>query len=189
MNARLIYRHLDSIPKSCCWRRQCVSFSTVTDRQEAMRILSLTQTFSSKELRDSYFHKAKSCHPDSAQKNISQDELTSRFLQITEAYEFLQKYKKESNGGEVDIDLNFISKSEEQYYREACRESLGLDAETVEESKRCPLFREWLKGRSDAAFHWNSFFMKHGGLAPMLKTRHNVLSMGPNDGRRRRKRK
>lgn len=185
MYARLMYRHTPSIAQSCCLRK----FSNVIDKHEAMRILSLTQSFSPKDLRDSYFHKAKLCHPDSAQTNISQDELTSRFLQITEAYEFLQKYKKESIGMEDDIDLNFISKTEEQHYREACRESLGLDAETVEESKRCPLFREWLKGRSDAAFHWNAFFMKHGGLAPMLKTRHCVLSMGANDGRRRRKRK
>lgn len=180
MSICLLVRYIPSRAESCLLRQRRVLFSTVVDKYEAL---------SPKELRDSYFHKAKSCHPDSAQKNISQDELTSRFLQITEAYEFLQKYKKESNGLVDDIDLNFISKTDEQHYREACRESLGLDAETVEESKRCPLFREWLKGRSDAAFHWNAFFMKHGGLAPMLKTRYSVLGMGSNDGRRRRKRR
>lgn len=167
-----------------------LSFSTVADVHAALRILSLTHTFSPKELRDAYFQKAKLCHPDSAQSDLNRDLLVTRFLEITEAYELLQRHDKGGTSSrDAGNDLNFINKTEEQNYREACRESLGLDAETVEESKKCPLFREWLKGKTDSAFHWNTFFMKHGGLAPMLTGRKSVLGAGENDGRRRRKRK
>ena len=58
-----------------------------------------------------------------------------------------------------------------------------MDAEIVEESKRCPLFREWLKGRTVDAFLWNLFLMKHGGLAPMLR-RKKVLNLTEGNGKK-----
>lgn len=116
----------------------------------------------------------------------SSKELSERFLKITEAYEFLQKHNKV---GETTIDwTNIISKTDEQLYREACKKVLGLEAEVVEESKRCPLFRDWLKWNTDSAFHWNNFFMLNGGLAPM-SGKNKTLSVGTGEyeGIRRRK--
>merc|ERR1712238_146490 len=63
---------------------------------------------------------------------------------------------------------------------EACSQYLGVDAETVEESKKCVVFRDWLKGRTVLAFHWNFFLMSHGGLAPMLRQK-KTLSLTNGD--------
>ena len=155
--------------------------------------LSDNREFSSKDLRDAYFTASKLCHPD-LNKTKSQDELTDKFIQITEAYELLQRYnpkiKDISDDNLDDIDLShIITKTEEQMYRDACRECLGLEAETVEESKKCALFRDWLKGKTDAAFTWSNFFMNHGGLAPMLRRKKKLsLGVGDYDGARRRRR-
>ena len=158
----------------------------------ALRILQLQDkkyNYTTFDLRDAYFAAAKLCHPDSNKNaTLNQDELTMRFLQVTEAYELLQTNAKTNQKGNAKTtntdyknDNSFvIQKSEEEEYRTACREFLGLDAETVEESKRCPLFREWLKGNTDAVFHWNRFFMVNGGLAPMLN-RKPVLKLSDGD--------
>lgn len=104
--------------------------------------------------------------------------MTNKFHAITNAYELLQTHAKRTtcnttthkhDHDEYDHDDSIITKSEEEDYKQACIEFLGVDAEIVEESKRCPLFREWLKGRAVDAFLWNLFLMKHGGLAPMLR--------------------
>ena len=171
----------------------------------ALDLLNLKRGFSPRDLRDAYFSAAKKCHPDSqtVHTNIPVDgdakkkqELSNMFLEVSEAYDLLQtcSIDKEGvttgiNGKSSDIDgMELITKSEEQYFREACREYLGVDAETVEESKRCPIFREWLKGKSIDAFHWNLFLMKHGGLSPMLRReKTEKLSDGGNGCRRRRK--
>jgi len=155
----------------------------------ALDTLKLTQSdFSPKDLRDAYFTAAKLCHPD-LNKTKSNGDLTERFLEITEAYELLQKQKLNTSFDDEEINMtHIITKTEEQMYRDACRECLGLDADTVEESKRCPLFRNWLKGKTDAAFTWSNFFMSHGGLAPMLrKKKHLHIGAGHVVGGRRRR--
>mmetsp|Transcript_6839 Transcript_6839/g.8525 ORF Transcript_6839/g.8525 Transcript_6839/m.8525 type:complete len:235 (+) Transcript_6839:121-825(+) len=160
--------------------------STSISVNKALRLLQLQHNpdFTPNELRDAYFKSAKLCHPDSSSANRKGDDeaCTLQFLEITEAYELLGRRKGGANGvmdrnrndsganddySHTDDDF-IIHRSAEEQFRIACREHLGLDAETVEESKRCPLFREWLKGKTDASFHWNNFFMKNGGLAPML---------------------
>jgi hypothetical protein len=160
-------------------------FFSVTAALDTLRLKQ--SDFSPKDLRDAYFTAAKLCHPD-LNKTKSNGNLTERFLKITEAYELLQKRNTGFDDDEIDM-THIITKTEEQMYRDACRQCLGLDAETVEESKKCPLFRDWLKGQTDAAFTWSNFFMSHGGLAPMLRKK-KPLSIDVGDvvgGRRRRK--
>jgi hypothetical protein len=83
--------------------------------------------------------------------------------------------------------MDFITKTEEQYYREAVKETLGIDADVLEESKKCPMFRIWLKGGSHTAFHYNIFLMRHGGLAQMLPAK-KAEQISEGAVRRRRKR-
>jgi len=173
-----------------------VNFSADAAFNSAMSQLKLSDNlnFSNADLRNAYFTAAKLCHPD-LNKTKDSDELSSKFLKITEAYEYLQQHNatnplmKRRGAKEEDIDwTHYISKSEEQLYRDACQDILGLDAETVEESKKCSLFRDWLKGKTDAAFHWNNFFMLHGGLAPMLRNEKIINITSGEFGGRRRKR-
>jgi hypothetical protein len=173
--------------------QRSLQFSLLQNRafssRTALNTLKLphNKEFCPKDLRDAYFTAAKLCHPD-LNKTKSNDELTERFLKITEAYELLQKKNKTDSDEDEEIWSHIITKTEEQMYRDACRECLGLDAETVEESKRCPLFRDWLQGRTDAAFTWSNFFMSHGGLAPMLRKKKKLsIGMGDNTGGRRRR--
>lgn len=191
--------------------------SSVHNVHAALHLLDLREkNFSPKELRDAYFVAAKKCHPDahvrrtssdSKQTKKSEDELKAdlsiRFLEITEAYELLQKHpggtikrsskdrttSNASNTGADDVSIEFITKTEEQQFREACREYLGIDAEIVEESKRCPMFRIWLGGNTIDAFHWNLFLMKNGGLAPMLREKKVLHLDEGGDATRRRRRK
>jgi hypothetical protein len=177
----------------------------------ALKLLKLSQRksrYSPKELRDAYFTAAKYCHPDSSSAKINANEydeeekqkecLTNQFHAITEAYELLQNKKLEkthasspsSSSQDYDHDHDYITKSEEENFRQACQEFLGVDADIVEESKRCPLFREWLKGRTVDAFLWNLFLMRHGGLAPMLRRKKTFkLAEGHDKSRSTRRRK
>jgi len=186
---RQLYSNLNRFPLIILNQRlySSSSFNSAIDILK----LSHNRDFSTIDLRDAYFRAAKLCHPD-LNRTKTNDELTDRFLKITEAYELLQRLNPKFADGEEEeeIDLSHIvSKSEEQMYRDACRECLGLEAETVEESKRCPLFRNWLKGKTDAAFTWSNFFMSHGGLAPMLRKKKKLsLGAGEHDGGRRRRR-
>ena len=177
----------------------CNFFSTTTsinNTTTALDVLNLQQNphFSSFELRDAYFSAAKLCHPDANKnsnrsKNNHEEECTLKFLQITEAYEYLQnnrsvssntsRTRKKNHNHDDDI---IIHQSDEEQYRRSCRECLGLDAETVEESKKCPLFRQWLQGKTDAAFHWNRFLMVNGGLAPMLSQKHTIYKLSEGSG-------
>lgn len=167
--------------------------------QSAERLLGLTDSprYTARELRDAYFDAAKSCHPDStheakARKSLAPIDAARHFLEVTEAYELLRSGKNAS----FQSDASFVTKSEEQEFRDACKEWLGLDAETVEESKRCPLFRRWLQGGTDAACHWNNFFFLNGGLVPKLRPPAALIGEGGSSSsssagpgaRRRRKR-
>lgn len=119
-----------------------------------------------KELRHAYFEKAKECHPDVA----SSAELD--FLEITEAYEYLLQNKHHTSQDYI------VSLDEEETYRQACVDFLGIPAEIVEESKQNPMFRHWLGGNTDAAQHWRSFFAVHGGLALKLRPPAGFLEGG-----------
>lgn len=140
---------------------QSSSISTHTERTEALQILNLTsknvESLSARELRLAYLREAKKCHPDVSRnsESISHDD----FLRVTKAYEVLSS--------SATTDEPILTASEEHSYRQACLDLLGQPAEIVEESKKCPNFREWLKGKTDAAAHWRLFFMLYGGLAPM----------------------
>ncbi|GFH55290.1 hypothetical protein CTEN210_11766 [Chaetoceros tenuissimus] len=168
--------------------------ATRTQINSALRRLSLKQGFSMLELRDAYFEAAKRCHPDA---NQDDDEVKARssdlFLKVTEAYELLRKYPRGdlSNSSEIDEDeyyeKNIISKTEEQFYRDAVYETLGMRAEDLEESKKCAMFRIWLAGGSHTAFHFNLFLMRHGGLAPMLGKKKITALIG--EGKRRRRKR
>jgi hypothetical protein len=153
------------------------SFSTRTSMtvSSAMKMLGLSASdrISSKVLKDAYFQRAKECHPDSNHKFNSVEDATSHFVRLTDAYEFLTNCSVSNSAEDLGIN-NIIPISEEEDYRRACMSSLGLTAEAVEESKRCPLFRQWLRGRSDSAAYWNSFLMLHGGLAPRLPMRKSL---------------
>ena len=144
--------------------------------------------YTMKELRTAYFQAAKKCHPDSmsstnagshastATTPLFSDAVSAedRFIMVTNAYEYLRQQLisagSTAQADTDDDDDSAIDLDEENKYRQACFEYLGQPAEIVEESKRCPLFRQWLFGRTDAAYYWQSFFMVHGGLAPRLRT-------------------
>lgn len=115
------------------------------------------------ELRYAYFEMAKRCHPD--MQDICGD---VDFLELTEAYEYLLHNKQQHQTQDYNHN-NCISKEEEEDYRQACLNVLGLPAEIVEESKQNPMFRHWLTGNTDGAQHWRSFFAVHGGLAQKLR--------------------
>jgi hypothetical protein len=180
--------------------------------------LSHQRKYNPKELRDAYFTAAKCCHPDSPNAKVNVDvnvdidvdmntsideeerkaQLTNQFHAISEAYELLIKEDPVSDdfssasGSSASSSSeslhDYITKSEEQHFREACDDFLGVDAEIVEESKQCPLFRQWLKGRTVDAFLWNMFLMKHGGLAPMLR-RKKTLHIEQGDVKKRTRRR
>lgn len=135
--------------------------------QDALEILSLSRTrLTPATLRMAYLQAAKECHPDTSQNtHHSKEEAAAQFRLVTEAYEVLLRGKLNSNDtGDYGITIE-----EDTAFRRACQERLGLPAEIVEESKKCPAFRQWLDGKTDAAHYWRVFFIQHGGLAPKLR--------------------
>jgi len=137
----------------------------IDSAKKLLGLANSTTSFTIRELRHAYFQAAKLCHPDLQEETESGDNnYNESFNALTEAYELLQQ----QHTGAVINDYG-ITEQEERDFRMACQANLGVAAETVEESKRCPIFREWLKGKTDAAQLWNSFFAHHGGLAPMLR--------------------
>lgn len=165
----------------------------------AKNILGLAQqsnnTFTMRELRDAYFKAAKQCHPDLQAKDGKY--LNKDFHALTEAYELLQQHHHQigNNASSKTIDDYDVTIEEDKSFRFGCKEWLGLSAEVVEESKKCPIFREWLQGRTDGALRWNHFFALHGGMAPMLRPPENLLLEGGEEDimqgvlKRRRKRR
>ncbi|KAL7512028.1 hypothetical protein ACHAXN_008945 [Cyclotella atomus] len=148
--------------------------------------------FTIRELRHAYFEAAKLHHPDVVkQQQLDPNIKVFDFRDITNAYEHLltSSHVILSNTSEP-----IITHDEEEEYRTACLDILGIPAEIVEESKKNPMFRQWLMGKTDAAMHWKMFLSKYGGLAEKLRPRVQ-LGMGEGvgkvrrvDGRRKRRR-
>lgn len=162
--------------------RSC-SYVARSGRIASEQLLGLQHPFTAKELRLAYFEAAKKCHPDSTMATRRADTLTDvaeQFRRVTDAYEFLLKTDSTQKSTTTQSNDEVISVDEEVEYRTACMEWLGQPAEIVEESKQCPAFRQWLCGRTDAAVYWQSFFMLHGGLAPMLRSTVKLLECGVN---------
>ena len=160
-------------PLSALLRRQMASFGggggpvgSRAGNASALKLLGLRSGYSARELRDSYFAAARNCHPDSSPDESGDTDL---FLKLTEAYDQLRigvaknKDLLDSRQGLYDTP------TEAEDYRTACMSWLGLPAEIVEESKACPMFREYLMGNTDGAQYWRSFLALNGGLAPRLQ--------------------
>ena len=135
------------------------------------------------ELRTAYYEAAKKCHPD-----VKEEDNAFDFRELKDAYEHLV------NGGHVTDDPSTdITIYEEQLYRKACVEILGLKAEIVEESKQNPMFLHWLSGKTDGAQIWRNFFTHHGGLAQKLRPPDGYLAANvkhvPNASETRRRRR
>lgn len=131
--------------------------------KRTLGVLSSHEFQGAKDLRLVYLEAAKLCHPDIQDKEDMVGD-SHDFCEVTEAYEFLQTTLTGRAASLYDI-----TKEEEEAFRSACQDWLGVSAEVVEESKKCPMFRDWLSGRSESAQHWRSFFSINGGLAPMLQ--------------------
>mmetsp|Transcript_14470 Transcript_14470/g.23950 ORF Transcript_14470/g.23950 Transcript_14470/m.23950 type:complete len:190 (+) Transcript_14470:95-664(+) len=143
--------------KNTAARRYLSRRSSPLESAKIILGLDSSADFTARQLRSAYLEAAKKSHPDLANSKDG-----NAFKRISEAYEFLQ------TGVSPDSDLG-ITIAEDASFRQSCEEWLGVKAEVVEESKRCPIFREWLEGRTDSAFRWKMFFALHGGLAPMLR--------------------
>ena len=156
-------------------RPRTTAFSAAVGcRREASRILGLeVATFTAVQLRDAYYKAAKAFHPDAF--DGCPQEAGRLFIRATEAYELL---------GSVAEGVVEITESEDESYRAACLAWLGLDADTVEQSKRCPMFRKWLfVSGGEGAIWWRCFFANNGGLAPRLRPKQIAATA---TGRRRR---
>lgn len=168
-----------------------MDLSTTTTANAASSLSSIAQ-----RLRAAYFRAAKQCHPDLVKSGTSFDP-AERFRLVTQAYELLQKMLQHQNSDSNNANNNnnnsifdefpMVDEEDEHRYRVACQEMLGQPAEIVEESKRCPMFRQWAMGKTDAAAYWRSFLMQHGGLAPRLNPKIMLTTSVNKIDRRRRK--
>ena len=148
-----------------------------TSAAKSMLGFAEDQNFSIRELRHAYFEAAKQYHPDVVEQQNDDDSATIDFRDITDAYEHLLNgdHAHHYTGEELE---NMITIKEDEDYRQACQSQLGLSAEIVEESKQNPMFRRWLMGNTDAAYHWRSFFAAHGGLVQKLRPPAGYLGHG-----------
>ena len=145
--------------------------------------LGLVEGFSAKQLRDAYFMAARSAHPDTTTARTDASEASRAFIAISDAYQMLRA----GSGAEDPVDAR--KEEAEEDFRAACQSWLGCDALLVEEAKRCPIFREWLRGNTDAAQQWRAFLRLHGGLAPVLAAAPPGLAAGARPAGKRRVRR
>jgi len=131
----------------------------------AQRVLGLHEggNYTGTQLRDAYYSSAKKCHPDLINSDDCSDiaRAAHDFMRLSEAYEYLSKSNPRNS---------FVQQvqSQEDDFRRACEDWLGVSPEVVEESKQCPMFRAWLLKGGKSAQTWLNFFRMHGGLAPQL---------------------
>lgn len=148
-----------------------------------------------RELRHAYFEAAKLHHPDVLKRQQQQQERSDSnnnnnettfydFRDITNAYEHLLHSSNDPLQQSPSSEP-IITHDEETEYRTACLEILGIPAEIVEESKKNPMFRQWLMGKTDAAMHWKMFLSKYGGLAEKLRPRVQIVRGDGEEGVRR----
>ena len=151
IRSRIALRVLESVVQKRCF--------SVPAIRSARLLLGLDPhvEVTDRVLRQAYLQAALKCHPD-----VKKDKSGDEFTEITRAYELLQA------GVVTDDDLS-ITPDEDETFRRACMDWLGLPAEIVEDSKRCPIFRNWLTGGTEASIRWQQFLTLHGGLAPMLR--------------------
>ena len=170
-NAMIVRSRLANWTKHTYLSLQARGISTWTARSLLDLPTDPLQTVTLKEIREAYFVAAKKCHPD-----MKGDGCHDEFLKLTTAYEVLQAQVDTSNRSHMEA----ISESEENLFRAACQQQLGVAAEIVEECKKNPIFRRWLGGNTDAAHTWRDFFVQNGGLAPKLRPVTGWLGAGEN---------
>lgn len=162
---------------------QQIRFKVTTSKAKVMLGFSRDCNPTIIDLRTAYYEAAKKCHPD-----VKADGHVLDFRELKDAYEHLV------NGGHVSNDSESVTIDEENEYRRACMEVLGLKAEIVEESKQNPMFLHWLSGKTDGAQYWRNFFTSHGGLAPRIRPPDGYLTANvkhvpkASESRRRRRR-
>lgn len=166
-------------------QKQQVSIRFLTN-QDALGILKLSnhsqRRLTPAVVRNAYLEAAKACHPDTLGTSPSNDDTATKqqaarqFQLVTEAYEVLLNSNTTITSNDYGITIE-----QEQMFRTACEQKLGLSAEIVEESKQCPAFRQWLAGKTDAAHYWRVFFIQHGGLAPQLRPPVELLTSSPKE--------
>jgi len=165
----------------------------------ALRLLGLSQPFSPRELRDAYFEFAKQCHPDSSGDQTDTKrflQLTEAYESLRcvasnhhvelqydtpseeeeyraacQAWLGLQVVPARSVMHSSPFTLSLVALY--STYCSCCScvvaDVLCWQAEQVEESKACPMFRQWLASSND--LNWVSFLALHGGLAARLNPR------------------
>jgi hypothetical protein len=162
--------------------------SSGSSTRNAYRVLGLhaDMVYTSKHIRDAYYEAAKRCHPDVSTREVQDISRSAQeFIRLTNAYEVLRR--------KYTISEDVWQEDEEEQFRTACREWLGLSAEVVEESKRCPMFRKWLTTGTQSAEHWLNFLCMNGGLSPRIrspnKLSEELISHTAHDSATRRRRR
>ena len=141
--------------------------------------LSIHIEYTSTQIRDAYFTAAKRCHPDLVVSDSEKDiaRAAQQFIRLSDAYDLIRKNDSVLSSSSsttttttaATTESEQVLQSEEDAFRAACEQWLGLSAEVVEDSKRCPMFRQWLVNGGKSAVHWLNFLRINGGLTPRLR--------------------